>query len=660
MEQINGSEIDWVQRFREANQFFEFEFDTINNVCINPRINNSDPPLTTEQLLIRIFGDNEKLLPVSPEIERYIKQQRRELWDAVERAAGQNEAELSGNLFALQHSEADADRCKGAATVPTEAERSSSEIANDPGEFITGEEFRAEIEEADKRARHDPMDLFGSLTPWPTLTPDMLPERIADLAFDAAARMGADPAALAVSALVVCSAAITDEVLISPKRNDPTWTESARLWAAIIGEPGAMKTPAMNEAVRPLMAVEKQWRIEDAGALAAYEQAYDDYQFQKKEYDRNRRNGQEMDDSGPEEPEKPPRRRAIVNDTTMEALALILVDNPRGVLLHYDELMGFIGGLDAYRGNGAKKDRPTALQLWNGGFRAVDRVGTIENPIMVQNLSGCFLGGVQPDKLAKLAPTLSDDGLLQRFLLVSVDVIGQGEDRPPNLDALATYNMLIDSLANWKPRGLPPIRFSEGAQEFRKKVEDLAFALKTLPGGSPALQGHADKIRGLFARLLLTMHAIECSPYFRINEVDIVSTETARRAHDLMVNFFIPHGVKVYETYFGSSNQLGQDALWIAGHILAHNLYKISYRDCQRARREFEDRPRLERAIQTLIAANWLDESDRMYVKEWMVNLRVHELFAEQAERERQDRADKQARIAKSRSHIDRTYSRKS
>src|SRR6516225_1729798 len=133
----------------------------------------------------------------------------------------------------------------------------------------------------------------------------------------------------------------------------------------------------------------KAMGIEDAGALAAYEQAYDDYQFQKKEYDRNRRNGQEMDDSGPEEPEKPPRRRAIVNDTTMEALALILVDNPRGVLLHYDELMGFIGGLDAYRGNGAKKDRPTALQLWNGGFRAVDRVVTIENPIMVQNLSGC-------------------------------------------------------------------------------------------------------------------------------------------------------------------------------------------------------------------------------------------------------------------------------
>ena len=661
MEQINANEIDWVQRYHESNRFFEFEWDTIDEVCINASINNSDPPLT-EELLARIFGDDEKLLPASPEIERYVEQKRRDIWDTLERAARLGEAELRETRAALEHSDAVVDRLtEGAEEAATdEAELSASEIVEDPGEFVTPEEFQAEVAEADRKAESAPMDLFGSLTPQPTLIPDMLPKKIADFAFDAAARMGADPAALAVSALVVCSAAITDEVTISPKRHDPTWTESARLWAAIIGEPGAMKTPAMNEAVKPLVAVEKKWCTEDAEALAAYDQAYEDYEFQKDQYDRNRRKGNETNAGLPEEPEKPPRRRALVNDTTMEALALILVDNPRGVLLHYDELAGFIGGLDAYRGNGAKKDRPTALLLWNGGFRAVDRVGTIENPIMVPNLSACFLGGIQPDKLARLAPTLGDDGLLQRFLLVRIDGVSQGEDRPPNLDALTTYNLLIDSLANWKPHDLAPIRLSDEAQQFRKKVEDLAFALKTLPGVSPALQGHADKIRGLFARLVLTMHLIECSPYFRPEEVATVSAKTARRAHDLMVNFFIPHAVKVYEEYFGSSNQLGQDARWIAGHILAHKLYKISYRDCQRARRDFEDRQRLAQAIQTLIAANWLDDNDRMYTKEWMVNLRVHEFFGEQAERERQDRADKQVRITKSRSNIDRAYSHKS
>jgi len=44
----------------------------------------------------------------------------------------------------------------------------------------------------------------------PKLTPEMLPEKLGDFVFDEAERMGADPAGLALSVIVVASAAISN------------------------------------------------------------------------------------------------------------------------------------------------------------------------------------------------------------------------------------------------------------------------------------------------------------------------------------------------------------------------------------------------------------------------------------------------------------------
>jgi len=113
-------------------------------------------------------------------------------------------------------------------------------------------------------APQEPIDIFGSLSPKPALTQAMLPEKIAGFAFDEAARMGVDPAMIAIPCLIVCAAAIDDGIRIQPKAEDTEWTESARLWGAAIGEPGVMKTPSLNKAVKPLQSVEAEWRIEDA------------------------------------------------------------------------------------------------------------------------------------------------------------------------------------------------------------------------------------------------------------------------------------------------------------------------------------------------------------------------------------------------------------
>jgi hypothetical protein len=487
----------------------------------------------------------------------------------------------------------------------------------------------------------EPLDLLGSLTPQPVITRDMLPDVIADFAFDAAARIGVDPAMVAIPALVVCAAALDDGIQIQPKVHDTGWTESARLWVTQIGEPGTKKTPAQNAAVRPVRDIERKWRSEDALKLAEYEQEMEEYEKAK----RATKDGEDP----PQKPEKPPMRRLIVNEMTMEKLADILADNPRGLLLHYDELPAFIGGLDAYRSNGARKDRPAALELWNGGPRSIDRV---KGSIFVENWSGCIMGGIQDDKLAKLAPSLSDDGLLQRFLMFRADNKGLGEDRPPDINAITGYNGLVHMLT--KLTGdLEPVRLSPGAHRHRLEVARIADALASMPAMPPALRAHARKIDGLFARLLLTMHAIDCSPR---SLLPLVSAETAKRARDLMVLFFLPHAMRLYNEFFEGGNEAGEDSKWIAGHILAHGLEWLTERDLYRAKREFKDRTLLSRALKVLVDAGWLTPSNGG----WCVNPLVHVRFTERATEEKRQREQIRAQITGHADVLRDTYYRRS
>jgi hypothetical protein len=169
------------------------------------------------------------------------------------------------------------------------------------------------------------------------------------------------------------------------------------------------------------------------------------------------------------------------------------------------------------------------------------------------------------------------------------------------------------------------------------------LAIRDIPTFPPGLREHANKLNGLFARLLLTIHAIECSPRFRTDLFEVVSEATARRARDLMVRFFIPHAVRIYTDYFGGCDERGTDVQWVAGHILAHRYERFTERDLYRAEKKYaEDRPRLHRAIRTLADCGWLDPvtprrpADKPTA--WTVNPLVHTQFADRAEQERQRR----------------------
>jgi hypothetical protein len=200
-------------------------------------------------------------------------------------------------------------------------------------------------------------------------------------------------------------------------------------------------------------------------------------------------------------------------------------------------------------------------------------------------------------------------------------------------------------LANLEPSGTH-VRWSDDAQAIRREVEAIINALAGMPALSPALKGNLGKFDAIFARLTLTMHAIDLYDRhgYMLAEPDFhsITAETAKRARDLTIRFLIPSAVTIYREFFGQHDEFGNDARWIAGYILAHECTTVSERDLYRAKHDFKDeRVRLRRACDALIEANWLTGSagtQQANSSVWVVNPQVHTKFADRAKMEKETR----------------------
>ena len=109
----------------------------------------------------------------------------------------------------------------------------------------------------------------------------------------------------------------------------------------------------------------------------------------------------------------------MVSDTTVEALAPILLANPRGVLLARDELAGWFGSFDRYVGKGKPgTDLANWLEMFNGRSIIVDRKTGDPRTIYVPHAAVCVTGGIQPTILQRaLSVENRESGLAARLLL---------------------------------------------------------------------------------------------------------------------------------------------------------------------------------------------------------------------------------------------------
>lgn len=528
---------------------------------------------------------------------------------------------------------------------------------NPPGEKTTNAKFglRGASTEQQGEPLGDPVDILGTITVQPELHRDMLPDTEAmAYAFDVAERQGVDPVLTVTAMLATCAAAIHDGIKLQRKQADTEHQERAHVNILVVAPPGAGKSPAREAMTRPLKDIEDRWRHEDAAGVRIFKATLPIYEQQKKQFLARIRQATDNDPDAwsqnmPPEPEKPIERRLVANDVTIEGLQDVLKDNPRGVLNEQDEMSGFIAGFDAYRNGKSGKDRAFWLQTDNGGSYSVDRAG--DRKYFIPNLSCCFIGGIQPNRLREIAADLTDDGFIQRAFVIHAEGGFSEVDREPNEAARQAYTRLLDGLVALQPPTPPaPIKLDWDAHPIREEVERVAAAMMVLPTTPAALCEHLAKWKGKFIRTLLLFHVIECVS--RGEMIDShVSGETAKRARDFMVRFVLPHAVRFYDEFFRANDAALTDARWIAGHILAHKLEKITGRDVAQAyfpeKKKNDDR--LFAAMAILTNANWL----RVPVTErngqsvvWTVNTRVHTRFAALAEREATRRTAIRQRIA--------------
>ncbi len=128
--------------------------------------------------------------------------------------------------------------------------------------------------------------------------------------------------------LAVLGSAIGNSRVIRLKEG---WEEGPAIYAAVVADSGEKKSPGLKVAIVP--AVKKQ-----AALRETYRQAEDEYKREMRQHKADERQVAKNGLPAPPPPQQPRMERTVVEDTTVEALAVILEGMPRSVLAVRDEL----------------------------------------------------------------------------------------------------------------------------------------------------------------------------------------------------------------------------------------------------------------------------------------------------------------------------------
>lgn len=259
----------------------------------------------------------------------------------------------------------------------------------------TSDDTRKLIDALNNLDPHDTLPTTRPQQPFPT---HVLPEVLATFVRESAISIGCDEANVALPVLAACAAAIGNTRQIRLKRG---WTEPAIVWAALVGNSGEKKSPPFRAAMRPLFDIEHEYReLYKEQCLA-----------------RNNLILSGGDKNG--EPE-PIMRRVLTEDTTIESVATILHENPRGIINARDEIDDWFQALTRYKGKNGGTDRGRWLKLSNADTLVFDRkTGDVQYRRMLIPIASCSIAGtIQPGVLRHSLDALARaSGLAARLLL---------------------------------------------------------------------------------------------------------------------------------------------------------------------------------------------------------------------------------------------------
>jgi putative DNA primase/helicase len=427
----------------------------------------------------------------------------------------------------------------------------------------------------------------------------------------------------AVATMVSLAGAVGKKVGIGPKRHDD-WVVVPNLWGGVVGRPGIMKTPAIRQPFKFLQRLEVE-------AKTRFEQEMHDYNEEclvaevrkkekKKAIEEAIKKGNDPIEAAKrftvDEPKEPAPKRYVVNDSTVEKLGEVLNQNPCGLTVFRDELVGLLRQLDKEGQEGA---RAFYLEAWDGlGKFTYDRIG--RGTIHIETVTLSLLGGIQPGRLldylgAAIKGGGGDDGLIQRFqLLVYPDVtrkwknVDRWPDTAAKQRAWAVFQRLdaLDPAAIGAQReggdddGVPFVRFTSEAQDafdqWRALLEDKVRCGEE----HPAVESHLAKFRSLVPAVALLLHLAD-------GFVGQVGGEAIRKAIG-WATYLESHARRIYSIVVNSAA--------VAGKALARRILKgelkdgFTLRDLYRKHwAGLSEREAIEQAIDLLLDLGWVKET---------------------------------------------------
>lgn len=445
------------------------------------------------------------------------------------------------------------------------------------------------------RPKSEPLHLEQAI-PFPV---DALPQPAARFVDGAARAIGCDPSFVALPLLVGLASAIGNTRCIQLKRR---WTEPAVVWGAIVADSGTLKSPAEDQGLRPV-------RKRHHAAMKRYTEEMERHRVDFARYEKELAAWKKASkDKGnpPVKPEEPYPEEVWTSDATTEAVAAMLMNNPRGLLVAPDELATWLGGFDRYA-QGKGGDAAHWLEMHYGRALKINRKTGNPRILYVPRAAVSVIGGIQPETLRRaLGAQHRENGLAARFLLAcpprqakrwtEADI-----DRTREEEIEAIFERLYSLKFGSGPDGEPcpvdvPLSadgraawvefYNEHAQEQAELTGDLAAAWS--------------KLECYAARLALVIHFVRWAAgdptLATVDEIDAKSIE----AGVSLSRWFGNEARRVYAILGESDEQRDQRRLV---ELIQRKGGSVTVRDLMRSARMFSVADAAEQALEELVKA---------------------------------------------------------
>jgi hypothetical protein len=418
----------------------------------------------------------------------------------------------------------------------------------------------------------------GTPEPVPAFVPfpvDVLPEPVRSFVIEGAKAIGCDTSYVALPLIPAIAAAIGNTFRIRLKLG---WEEPPIVWTGIVGESGTMKSPAFKLAMKATRAAQKE-------AFKAYKLDMEmwatnslQYEVELAAWKQKAKQGKASEDP-PKKPEVPVAVRYVVSDTTIEALAPILLNNPRGVLLNRDEMTGWLASFDRYAAKGkGGGDAAHWLSMFNGESMTSDRKTGNPPTIHVPSAAVSITGGIQPGRLADMmGREHRESGMLARIVFADPPrkakrwteaVLDPSTEAAMNAVMGRLFGLKMDC-DEFDPTDVFPkvVELSPGGKAaFIKFYNEHAHEQVSLSGDEAAAWS---KLEGYAARFALIVHLLRWAagdpsvpdPMTPVDENSISAGVTLTR-------WFGAEALRVYATLAESDEEreVRQLADWISRH----------------------------------------------------------------------------------------------